>query len=72
MDSMVAEDTDPMANTEDMALKVSTEDTDLMDTTAVVTASTEAVMDTTVDTDLMVATDSTEDITKLFVYRLTT
>lgn len=69
MDSMVAEDTDPMANTEDMALKVSTEDTDLMDTTAVVTASTEAVMDTTVDTDLMVATDSTEDITKLFVYR---
>lgn len=67
MDSMVAEDTDPMANTEDMALKVSTEDTDLMDTTAVVTASTEAVMDTTVDTDLMVATDSTEDITKLFV-----
>lgn len=72
MDSMVAEDTDPMANTEDMALKVSTEDTDLMDTTAVVTASTEAVMDTTVDTDLMVATDSTEDITKLFVYRWTT
>lgn len=67
MDSMVAEDTDPMANTEDMALKVSTEDTDLMDTTAVVTASTEAVMDTTVDTNIMVATDSTEDITKLFV-----
>lgn len=72
MDSMVAEDTDPMANTEDMALKVSTEDTDLMDTTAVVTASTEAVMDTTVDTDLMVATDSTEDITKLLVCRWTT